>query len=176
MAFIYNGDEIGMKNGHVPPEMVQDPAAVGKAGRDPERTPLQWSPEKNAGFSVADTTWLPVADNYKTHNVETELVDPNSFLSLYRKLGKLRNQSDALKYGKFEIVDTGNPHVLSYTRTQGEEKYTIFINFSNEPHVFTLNSKTQLGELIASSDPQTKLQATGTKIHLQPHEAAIFAS
>ena len=56
MAFVYYGEEIGMENGHIPPEHVQDPAAKGSrkggTGRDPERTPMQWSPDRNAGFST----------------------------------------------------------------------------------------------------------------------------
>jgi alpha-glucosidase len=177
MAFIYNGEEIGMKNGDIPPEMVQDPGAEGGSGRDPERTPMQWSAGPSAGFSTAEMTWLPVANNYESCNVETESTDPDSFLSLYRTLGKLRNQSNALRYGSFEIVETDDSKVLGYTRTADGERRTVFINFSREARSFTLKKGTTLGEFVLSSSHKTKLkEARGTTIHMQPHEAAVFTA
>jgi alpha-glucosidase len=174
MVFIYNGEEIGMENGEIPPEFIHDPSAdeSGFGGRDPERTPLQWSPGKNAGFSEAKTTWLPVAANYKTHNVETEGKDPGSFLSLYRGLGELRNKSDALRYGSFKIVDVGQADVLAYERHKGSEKLLTLINFSKE--AITFKPKVTLGKLVLSSDAETKLHAQSRNITLQPHEAAVF--
>jgi alpha-glucosidase len=175
MSFIYNGDEIGMKNGHIPPEMIQDPGAKGGSGRDPERTPMQWTPEENAGFSTAETTWLPVTDNYPTHNVETESKNSGSFLSLYRKLGKLRNHASSLRYGKFRVVDTGNNKVLGYERIGQHERHTVFVNFSNSARTFTHKSQVPLGQFVLSSDPLTKLKSTKDgKVQLNPHEAVIF--
>lgn len=171
MAFVYNGDEIGMKNGEIPPDMVQDPGAEGGAGRDPERTPMQWSADKNAGFSTAKSTWLPVADNYQTHNVASELKDPNSFLSLYRNLGKLRNESMAIKRGEFSVIDTGDTGVLGFVRTAGTERYTTLINFTKS--TITLKPKSDVGKLVLSSDPSSKI--TQDEIKLLPYEAAIFA-
>ena len=94
MVFIYNGDEIGMKNGDIPASYIQDPGAKGGSGRDPERTPVQWSSAKNAGFSEAERTWLPVADDYKTVNVESEgqkILDSGSCPFSKGTLQKLRN-------------------------------------------------------------------------------------
>ncbi|MEO6513439.1 MAG: alpha-amylase family glycosyl hydrolase [Candidatus Saccharimonadales bacterium] len=177
MAFIYNGEEIGMKNGNIPTEMVQDPGAQGGSGRDPERTPMQWSNGPSAGFSTAKTTWLPVVDNYETCNVETELKDPDSFLSLYRTLGKLRNQSNALRYGSFEIVETNDAKVLGYIRSVGDEKYLVLINFSKEARSFTLEKGSAIGSFVVSSSPKTKLKDTrGANVHLQPHEAVVFTA
>jgi alpha-glucosidase len=177
MAFIYNGEEIGMENGKIPKKMIQDPGAKDGGGRDPERTPMQWSPTENAGFSGATATWLPIAGNYKTCNVQTELEDPDSFLSLYKNLGRLRNQSNALRYGKFEVVEEGSEEALVYTRTYGQEKCTVVVNFSDNPHSFTLPSKIKLGKLVASSNPNSKLDSIkNNKIDLHPHEAALFMS
>jgi alpha-glucosidase len=174
MAFIYNGEEIGMQNGDIPPEMVQDPGAKGDSGRDPELTPMQWNPHKNAGFTTAGETWLPVANNYRTHNVETESKDPNSFLSLYKSLGKLRNSSAALRYGNIKPFDTGNPYVLGYTRTDDKEKITVLINFSDKARNFKYKPKEKPSKLLISSNPATKLQKPGAKIQMQPNEAAVF--
>ena len=174
MAFIYNGDELGMENVDIPPDMVQDPQFAGGFGRDPVRTPMQWTSGKNAGFSTAHSTWLPVADNYMSHNVESESTDPDSFLSLYRRLGKLRNQSNAIKHGHFEIVDVGNADVLGFARTSNGERYTVVVNFSKKAVNLTLGY-TEIGKFELSSDPETKLQRMQDgKIHLLPNEAAIF--
>jgi alpha-glucosidase len=177
MAFIYNGDEIGMKDGVIPPEMVQDPGARGGDGRDPERTPLQWTSGKNAGFSTAHSTWLPIADNFKTHNVDVESKDPDSFLSLYRKLGALRNTSESIRYGNFEALETGSPDVLGFMRTQHKQRHVIFVNFSKKPMNIAIGPEIVLDELVLSSDPETKLRHfVQSKIHLRPNEGAIFTA
>jgi alpha-glucosidase len=175
MAFIYNGEEIGMENGKIPKRFVQDPGAKDGGGRDPERTPMQWSAQKNAGFSDAETTWLPIAGNYKTRNAETELKDPNSFLSLYKNLGKLRNKSKALRYGKFKVIDVHNDDVLAYSRTIDNEEYVVLINFSENPHTFTLEPKMNLGKFVISSNSNTTLKnISENKVEMHAHEAAVF--
>lgn len=175
MAFIYNGDEIGMKNGKIPKMLIQDPGAAGGDGRDPERTPMQWTSGHNAGFSTAKTTWLPVTDNYRSYNVESESKDPDSFLSLYKELAKLRNQADSLKYGKLSIYDTGNHAVLGYKRAIDNEEHIILINFSKTISNFTLKQGDDLGKFVLSSNPQTKLTSiTSGKVQMSPYEAAVF--
>ncbi len=138
MAFVYYGEEIGMENGHIPANMVQDPAEKAQkkrgTGRDPERTPMQWSVEKNAGFSNGPSTWLPIADNYPIRNVEAESEQPDSFLSLYRQLGKLRSGSDAIRYGNFTVLESGDEQVLMFERSLGHEpRYITCVNFSEKP-------------------------------------------
>src|SRR6185437_7292722 len=78
---LYNGDEIGMHDVPIPPELVQDPfernvPGIG-VGRDPERTPVQWSDGANAGFTTGEP-WLPFADDYRQINVATQHMDPRS--------------------------------------------------------------------------------------------------
>lgn len=174
MAFIYNGEEIGMKNGVIPTDMIQDPGARGNAGRDPERTPLQWTAGKNAGFSTANTTWLPIDDNYKTRNIASESENPTSFLSLYRKLGALRNSSAAIHHGKFEVIDLATPHVLLYTRSEHQEQYFVLINFSKTARMVKLPAKLLPATLVVSSDAKTGLSVVDDTAKLRPNEAAIF--
>jgi alpha-glucosidase len=177
MAFVYNGEELGMEDGEIPPDMIQDPQFAGGYGRDPARTPLQWTDGKNAGFSKAHRTWLPIAENYKTHNVETESTDPDSFLSLYRTLGKLRNDSESIQHGKFKVVDINEPDVLCYVRSSGKQKHTVIINFSKKSLDVVLPEKLRLGELIISSYSETKLKSNPSdKITLRAYEAAVFTS
>lgn len=176
MIFIYYGEEIGMRNTQIPSNKVQDPEALGDPhgrGRDPARTPMQWSADKNAGFSSADQTWLPVADNYKTTNVEAEKNDPDSFFSLYKRLMQLRNDSDALRHGLVQVLELGHPDIVGYVRSDGGENYVVLINFSNKTVPFTPG--VVLREFILSSEPRTKLthNMEGT-VELLPNEGALF--
>ena len=112
--FIYQGQEIGMVNIGLPEiEMYEDVSTqnayhtmrhlgfthnmvmkVAKyASRDNARTPVQWSAEKNAGFTTADKPWFYINDNYKEINVEAAEKDENSILNYYRKLLKLRKEN-----------------------------------------------------------------------------------
>lgn len=175
MSFIYNGEELGMKNGEIPLSMVQDPGAMGgDGGRDPERTPLQWTPDKNAGFTAANTPWLPVVDNYLTHNVQTESNDPDSFLSLYRTLCELRNKLTALRYGTIQVIDTGNKNVLGYVRRDNAEAYLTMINFAKTTQKVTLPKDVTLGSLVVSSMASTKLHETSSTPTLAGNEAAVY--
>ncbi len=170
MAFVYNGEEIGMVDGDIAADQIQDPGAKGRLGRDPERTPMQWSAAKNAGFSHADKTWLPVASGYQTRNVETESSDANSFLSLYQKLGSLRNSTPALKHGDITIVEVGNENVLAYTRTLGNESVLVMINFTDSAASITPSALD--GYLVMSSITVTTTKS-GVPSKLNPHEAVI---
>lgn len=171
MAFVYNGDELGMKNGHIPQDCIQDPGAEGGWGRDPERTPLHWTSGHNAGFSAAARPWLPLAENYETHNVETESQDPASFLSLYRQLGKLRNGSPALRYGELELLDTNHKGVLGYRRRQGNQAFVTLVNFADQPAELALRLS---GNVMISSDPRSRLAGQAYRQpQLRPHEAIV---
>ena len=172
MSFVYNGDEIGMVNGVIPPDAVQDPSTQNATGRDPERTPMQWSAEQNAGFSVAQNTWLPVNTNYPQLNVETLTGQPDSLLNLYRKLGKLRGASPALRHGSIRIHKLSSDDVLCYTRTKDEQTYLVVINFSGT--VISVELPVAIKHLLLSSVTKTGIKpGSRQELSLQPHEAAI---
>lgn len=133
---MYYGEEIGMENND--PQRVEDVKdPIGKIGwpkekgRDGERTPMQWNESANAGFSKA-TPWLPVPASYKTHNVATEQKDPQSILSVYRQVLKLRHEHPALLEGKYVALDQDDPNVLSYLRVDGERAVLVVLNMSNQ--------------------------------------------
>ncbi len=103
--FIYYGEELGMVNVDIPPEQYQDPQGINLGiSRDPARTPMQWSAAPHAGFSSVET-WLPVADDYQTVNIEAEQDDPRSMLALYRRLIDLRRESPALVLGDYHPLE-----------------------------------------------------------------------
>ena len=145
-AMMYYGQEIGMVT--TPPkrkEDVKDPVGlVGwpkEKGRDGERTPMQWDTSKNAGFSTADETWLPVAPNYKTVNVQVENAAPDSLLNWYKQLIQMRATNPALREGSLTMLDRTNPNVLSYVRkgSAGSPSVVVALNFTAQPQTISLN-------------------------------------
>lgn len=83
-----------------------NPSIYEQYTRDPERTPFQWNDEKNAGFSTASKTWLPVAYNYKEVNVRKQKADEKSHLKVYNSLKELR-QEPALLDGNTKYAALG---------------------------------------------------------------------
>jgi alpha-glucosidase len=143
-AIMYYGEELGMKNSDpVRKEDVQDP--IGRLGwplekgRDGERTPMQWTPGPNAGFSTAAKTWLPVSDSAKTHNVETESTDPNSVLSFYKKLLNLRKNDADLREGSYLALNTTDPNVMSYLRQYQDSAVLVVLNMCATKQTLTFD-------------------------------------
>ncbi len=179
---LYYGEEIGMENKDpVRKEDVKDPIGIvgwpKEKGRDGERTPMQWSAETNAGFSTVKP-WLPVAENYKTHNVRSESDDPASILNFYKRLIKLRRENHALKYGDYIELDRENTNVLSFLRKHGQKAVVITLNMSDKPQDIKLNlepsgfSSGKADTLLSSvTDVPEKLELE--KIHLSPFAAVI---
>ncbi|HKT47117.1 MAG TPA: alpha-glucosidase [Candidatus Acidoferrales bacterium] len=131
---LYYGEEIGMENNNPKrKEDVQDP--IGKIGwpkeigRDGERTPMQWTSGKNAGFSEAKP-WLPVPASHAAHNVMSETQDANSVLNFYKKLLAMRHREAALLEGQYIALDEQNPDVYSFLRKEGEEAILVVLNMS----------------------------------------------
>jgi alpha-glucosidase len=140
---LYYGEEIGMENNDPKSkDDVRDP--IGRRGwplekgRDGERTPMQWSDAVNAGFT-AGTPWLPVAPNYKTHNVASETTDPNSILNFYRRLLQLRRDQPALGDGKYVALSPQDPNVFAFLRSFNGEAVLVVLNMSGESHTVPLD-------------------------------------
>jgi alpha-glucosidase len=148
-AMTYYGAEIGMvTTTPTHREDVKDPIGITgwpkEKGRDGERTPMQWDDSKNAGFSTADTTWLPVAPDYKTVNVKTEEGEPDSLLNWNKKLIAMRRDDPTLRDGKQVMLDDTNPSVLSYVRegVGGHPAIVVALNFTAEPQTVSLDAET----------------------------------
>ncbi|MFW5759250.1 MAG: maltose alpha-D-glucosyltransferase, partial [Bacteroidota bacterium] len=121
---IYYGDEIGMGDNYY------------LGDRDGVRTPMQWSPDKNAGFSDADPQklFLPVVIDYNYHyttvNVENRERNPSSFLWWKRRVIAKRKQYKAFGRGSIEFINTSNPKVLAFIREYNEETILVIVNLS----------------------------------------------
>jgi alpha-glucosidase len=149
-AMMYYGQEIGMVT--TPPKTraeVQDP--IGKIGwpkekgRDGERTPMQWTPGKDAGFSTAAKTWLPVAPDYKTVDVQVESAQPGSLYLWYKTLIAMRRNNPALHDGANIMLNTSDPNVLSYLRKGPGTGPSVLVamNFTAQPHTVSFDLKAQ---------------------------------
>ncbi len=162
-TIMYYGEEIGMANNNpTRKEDVKDP--IGQLGwpnvigRDGERTPMQWTPGPNAGFSMG-TPWLPVPGSAQTYNVETERKDPNSILNFYRHLILLRKNDLALRDGKYIPLNGSDPNVMSYLRQYGEDTILVVLNMSKTEQLQTFDlSPEGLPSVIA----QMMLATTGS--------------
>jgi alpha-glucosidase len=126
--FLYYGDEIGMPDRPFEKSEVLDPVGVRfhpVAGRDPERTPMQWASGDGAGFTPGGTTpWLPFGDA-GTCNVADQEADPSSVLNLTRDLIALRRGFGGASYERI----AADPPLWMYRRGD----VTIAINMSDEP-------------------------------------------
>jgi alpha-glucosidase len=112
---LYYGDEIAMTDVAVPRELRRDrmTPGVGTAGRDAERTPMQWDASPQAGFTAEGATpWLPFGDN-AARNVAAQREDPGSTLNLCRGLLALRRAFFAGQVVSYERLPAP-PGVWSY--------------------------------------------------------------
>uniref|UniRef100_A0A0B7AWA7 Glycosyl hydrolase family 13 catalytic domain-containing protein n=1 Tax=Arion vulgaris TaxID=1028688 RepID=A0A0B7AWA7_9EUPU len=131
----YYGEEIGMREAYLTWAETVDPWGrnYGPDGyqqfsRDPERTPMQWTPDNQAGFTTGSKTWLPLGENHTTINVQTEQNSKNlTSLQLYKQLAHLR-QTPVFQSGTFQVTYVSS-NIFSYIREGGGEKYLIIINF-----------------------------------------------
>ncbi|HEX3855468.1 MAG TPA: alpha-amylase family glycosyl hydrolase, partial [Polyangiaceae bacterium] len=164
---LYYGDELGMRDAVIPPELVRDPFEKNVPGlglgRDPERTPMQWTAGPNAGFGTG-TPWLPIAGDAATVNVETERDDPSSMLSFYRALLRLRRAEDALSVGSYSALELGGD-VLGFERFHQERRLTILLNFSASTQLTQLELPGS-AEVIFSTCAARCLGAAGGELRL----------
>lgn len=115
-----------------PPGCNAGPDRYHLFSRDPARTPMQWNAEKNAGFSTADKTWLPVNPNYVEVNVEAETnTAGESHLKVYKRISALR-KTDIWRNGALEAHDIGNGAAFGYSRTLQGKGFLYLANFGDE--------------------------------------------
>jgi maltose alpha-D-glucosyltransferase/alpha-amylase len=121
---IYYGDEIGMGDN------------VYLGDRDGVRTPMQWSPDRNAGFSAVNPQQLqlPVIIDpefhFETVNVETQLANPESLLWWMRRTIALRRRHRVFGRGAIEFLSPDNHRVLAFVRTDDDEQILVVANLS----------------------------------------------
>ncbi|WP_207532176.1 maltose alpha-D-glucosyltransferase [Desertivirga arenae] len=121
---IYYGDEIGMGDNFY------------LGDRDGVRTPMQWSADRNAGFSEANPhkLYLPVildpAYHYESVNVDIQRGNTNSLLWWTKRMINIRKQYKAFSRGDLKFIPTENSKILAFTRTYQEETILVIVNLS----------------------------------------------
>ena len=130
---LYYGDEIGMGDN------------VYLGDRNGVRTPMQWSADRNAGFSRANPQRLILPINidpeyhYESINVEAQQNNPNSLLWWSKRLIALRKQFQAFGRGTMEILNAANYRVLAFMRQYGDETILVVANLSRFPQYVELD-------------------------------------
>ncbi|WP_037353872.1 alpha-glucosidase [Selenomonas sp. FC4001] len=188
--FIYEGQELGLDNvawnninayndisskgqyflaleeGRSPAEAME---LVHRYSRDNARTPMQWTKEKNAGFSTGKP-WLPVHEDYARQCVESEAQEADSVLSYYRQLAALRQTGEAagvLQQGTYMELLREESAILAFKRHFGcREVYTL-VNFTGREQAYVL-PELQEAQLLLESVPGSR------KGMLRPYEAVLY--
>jgi len=112
---MYYGDEIGMGDN------------IYLGDRDGVRTPMQWTPDRNGGFSTADFAQLYLPSlmdpvyGYAAVNVESQLRNPGSFLHWVQRMIHARKQHPVFGTGSFEVLDVANEAVFAFLRRQARD-------------------------------------------------------
>jgi maltose alpha-D-glucosyltransferase/alpha-amylase len=121
---IYYGDEIGMGDN------------IYLGDRNGVRTPMQWTPDRNAGFSAANSQqlYLPVIIDpeyhYEAINVEVQQNNPESLLWWMKRLLAMRKRYKAFGRGSLTLLYPDNPHVLAFVRSHQDEHILVVANLS----------------------------------------------
>jgi maltose alpha-D-glucosyltransferase / alpha-amylase len=130
---IYYGDEIGQGDN------------IFLGDRDGVRTPMQWSGDRNAGFSTANPQRLilPLIIDYEYHyqtvNVEAQESNQHSLLWWMRRVIAIRRQFQAFGRGTMEFLQPENPHVIAYIRRYADERVLVVANLSRFVQYVELN-------------------------------------
>jgi glycosidase len=141
-----------------------------RLNRDEVRTPMQWSPQRGAGFCPDGVTpWLPINDNHIERNVEVEHVDPDSLLSWYRTLLRLRREHAALHAGTLSLHDTDHPDVIVYERERDGDRLLVAANLGDEHATPLVDPGTSV---LAGTRPDVDIDRN--RLRLRPHRAAIL--
>ena len=187
--YIYQGEELGMTNypmksidesldvesinayhelveekHEMTPEQMM--ACIRRKGRDNARTPMQWTAEKNAGFTHGKP-WMPVNPNHTVINAQAQVGDPDSVFSFYQKLIRIRQEYDVVIDGRFELLMPEDEQVFAYIRDDGKQRMLVICNFSDRDAVLTADAQMEGQILLGNYDEE------GEKQKLRPWETRI---
>lgn len=185
--YVYQGQELGMKNVAFAPEDYRDIETVNmykerlEKGYDPQeilksihaksrdnaRTPMQWENKAQAGFTTG-TPWLKVNPDYTEVNARAQIEEKNSVFHCYKRLIELRKEYPVFLNGEFKLLEKESQKLFVYTRTAEQEEMLVYANFSAEETPFELPGKWQQAQLLVSNEQR------GTDGILKPYEAGIL--
>jgi maltose alpha-D-glucosyltransferase/alpha-amylase len=163
------GDEIGIGDDLRLPE------------RECARTPMQWSADRNGGFSRARRTVRPVISDpiygYKRVNVEAQRRDPHSLLNWMERKIRMRKECPEISWGDWRILKTNEEDVLVMEYTWREHSLIILHNFADKPRAVRIPVKTAgtrvLVDLLWSNDSRADQRGIH-EIQLEPYAYRWF--
>ncbi|MCP9332805.1 glycoside hydrolase family 13 protein [Lentilactobacillus hilgardii] len=187
--YVYEGEELGMTNGHftsidqyedlesinIYRELVEQDKVIdgptmlkylANMSRDNARTPMQWDASQNAGFTKG-TPWYALNPNYKEINAEDALKDKESVFYHYQKLIQLRHQTYVIKYGTFEELDPKDDQVYAYRRHYEGKTLLVMSNFTDQTVTRDYDQQKAAEMLISNYDDDQ-----GTT--LRPYESKVY--
>jgi maltose alpha-D-glucosyltransferase/alpha-amylase len=122
--------------------------------RYPVRTPMQWSGEKNGGFTTADRPFRPVISGgpwgYERINAEAQRRNPESLLNWTASMIRLRKQCPEIGWGSWELLRTGCPQVLAIRYDWRGRSLVVLHNFDERPHEIRIRPDVEGGDRLAS--------------------------
>jgi oligo-1,6-glucosidase len=190
--FVYQGEELGMTN--MPFASIADfrdiesinhyknavevlgenPEDVLKGlrlkGRDNARTPMQWTPGPQSGFTSGEP-WIPVNPNHTWLNAELERERSGSVYAFYKALIRFRHEHDVVVDGDFTLIDPDHPQLYAYARQTDAERLTVYANLSSEHIDIVMDPRDLDAELILTNHP-----GNDARDALAPWEARVLLS
>ena len=195
IPFIYQGQEIGMKNakwnsidefddistkdqyqiareaGLSDREAME---ACNRMSRDNARTPMQWTSGENAGFTKG-TAWLKINPDYKEINVEDQENNPDSVLNYYRKLVALRKSDDfkaVFTYGEFIPEYEEMDDILAFYRTDAATSILVVANFGTD--AASIELKGNVKRVLMSNQKNETVDYTKNRLNLKSCEVVVL--
>ena len=186
--YIYQGEELGMTNVQYDIEDYKDCEIINMyherlekgyskdeimksiyaKGRDNARTPMQWDDTENAGFTTG-TPWIKVNDNYDKINARSQVDDPDSIFSCYRKLVQLRKDYPVFVDGKFTLLLEEDENIFAYSRKNEEKTMIVVCNFFDKEIPMPLAKECGDMEVLISNYKDTSDMSV-----LRPYEARMY--
>lgn len=186
--YIYQGEELGMTNVQYDIEDYKDCEIINMyherlekgyskdeimksiyaKGRDNARTPMQWDDSANAGFTTG-TPWIKVNDNYDKINAKSQVDDPDSIFSCYKKLVQLRKDYPVFVDGKFTLLLEDDENIFAYSRKNEEKTMIVVCNFFDKEIPMPLAKECEGMEVLISNYNDTSDMSV-----LRPYEARMY--
>lgn len=175
---IYQGDEIGMKNGYIPANRHRDPQVLRLGvewSRDPARTPMQWDDSQTAGFSTEGNghLYLPIGDNRNGLNVREQEKYPDSLLNLNKALTRIRKENPALREGRYVAYTMEDNNVFAFGRETDKQQVLVVTNFSDEQERLRIPDNSYGVRLFSTHRDNGESFVAGS-ITLEPRECCII--
>ena len=162
--FVYAGEEIGMRDADAPLNRHD------RAGRDAERTPMQWDASPTGGFTTGEP-WLPLVDPAAT-NVEAQRDDPGSLLSLYRQLIAARRESAALGGGEHRSIFGLPEGAIAYLREAPQERVLVAMNLGSASVTLDLARWGAVERVLVCTHPRDAIGSL-ERLELRPDEGVL---